>query len=87
MTVRVEGRTIVLEGRCPAGDAEDLLGALGDHPQGRVDIGGVVKLHMAVLQVLLALRPPVTGRPPVGPLSQDIFRSLISGSDSDAECF
>lgn len=87
MTLRIEGGTIVLEGRCPAGDAEDLLGALGEHPAACVDIAGVLKLHMAVLQVLLALRPPITGRPTAGPLSQDIFRSLISGSDSDAECF
>lgn len=87
MTVRIEGATIVLEGRCPAGDAEELLGALGNDPAARVDIGRVVKLHMAVLQVLLALPASVTGRPTTGPLSQDIFRSLISGSDSDAECF
>lgn len=87
MTVRVEGRTIMLEGRCPASDAEDLLVALGDDPAARVDIGGVVKLHMAVLQVLLALRPPVIGRPTTGLLSHDIFGGLISGSDSGTESF
>lgn len=87
MTVRVEGGTIILEGRCPASDAEDLLGALHECPGARVDIGGVVKLHMALLQVLLVLSPPVTGRPSTGLLSQDIFRGLNSGSDSDAENF
>jgi hypothetical protein len=87
MTVRVEGGTIMLEGRCPASDAEDLLVALGEDRAARVDIGGVVKLHMAVLQLLLALRPAVTGRPTTGLLSHDIFCGLISGSDSGTESF
>ena len=85
MTLRIHEGTILLEGRCPAGDAEDLLGALRDRPGASVDIGGAVKLHMAVLQVLLALRPPVIGRPKSGTLSQDIFRRLISDSDSGDE--
>lgn len=85
MTVRIEGAAIRLEGRCPAGDAEHLLAALRGLPGATVEIGGAVKLHMAVLQVLLALRPPVSGRPQSGTLSQDIFRRLISVSDSARE--
>lgn len=87
MTLRIQDGAILLEGRCSAGDAEDLLAALRDLPGATVDIAGVAKLHMAVLQVLLALRPAVSGRPQAGTLSQDIFRGLISASDSAGESF
>lgn len=87
MTLRIHGGVILLGGNCPAGDAEDLLRALRDMPEAIVDIGGVVKLHMAVLQVLLALLPVVRGRPESGTLSQDMFRRLISDGDSGQESF
>lgn len=85
MSLRIEGAIILLEGRCPAGDAEELLAALVDRPDAIVDIGGIQKMHMAVLQVLLAVRPAVTGRPVAGALSQDIFHRLISDGDSRPE--
>jgi hypothetical protein len=87
MTVRITDGHIVLEGRCPASDAEELLAALCELAGASVDIGGASKMHMAVLQVLLAVRPIVTGCPSTGPLSQVIFRALISGSDINAESF
>jgi hypothetical protein len=85
MTVRIQGPAILLEGRCPAGDAENLLSALRDRPGNTVDISGAEKVHMAVMQILLALRPAVIGRPQSGVLSQDIFHNLISDGDSRAE--
>jgi len=87
MTVRVADGNIMLEGRCPASDAEDLLAALSDLPGASVDMSGALKLHMALLQVLLALRPTVNGSPSTGVLSQVIFRPFISDSDSNAESF
>lgn len=63
MSVAVEGDRIRLVGRCPAGDAEALLVALQDHPALAVDVAGAGKLHLAVLQVLLAAGRSVTGEP------------------------
>jgi hypothetical protein len=63
MSVTVESDCIRLSGRCLAEDAEALLVALQEHPGLGVDIGEVRKLHLAVLQVLLAARPRVTGTP------------------------
>lgn len=87
MSVRIADGAIVLEGRCPAQDAEDLLRALQEMPGAPVDIARVQKLHMAVLQVLAAARPSVRGQPPTGTLSHEIFRRLISdnGSISDSD--
>jgi len=85
MSLRVHEGRILLEGHCAAGDAELLLTTLQDLPGATVDIGGVQKLHMAVLQVLLALEPTVTGQPQSGAMSRDIFRRLISDSDSRRE--
>ena len=78
MSVVSEDGTIRLEGRCGAEDADDLLCALQAMPGASVEIGKVQRLHMAVLQVLLALRPAMRGRPDKGPFSQDLFFRLIS---------
>lgn len=63
MSVTVEADRIRLSGRCLAEDAETLLVALQEHPGLRVDIGGAQKLHLAVVQVLLAARPEIVGVP------------------------
>lgn len=85
MSLRVHEGRILLEGHCAAADAELLLTTLQDVPGANVDMGGVQKLHMAVLQVLLALKPSVTGQSQSGTMSRDIFRRLISDSDSRRE--
>jgi hypothetical protein len=61
MSVALESGVIRLRGDCPVGDAEPLLALLQDAPGRVVDLTGVVTLHTAVVQVLLALRPPVKG--------------------------
>lgn len=81
MSVRIEKGLIHLAGRCPAEDAEDLLRALEEHPQAVVDITGLHRLHMAVMQVLLALRPSIRGPAAMGPFSRQIFLRLISDND------
>lgn len=85
MSVRTQGDTVFLEGRCPAGDAEALLVALQDQPEAVVDIAGVVKMHLAVLQVLLALGPPLSGAPAVPLLAGDILlRGNSAGRNSQS---
>ncbi len=64
MTVRLAGDVIYLEGRCLAEDADTLLIYLQECPKGHVDMAGVERLHLAVLQVLLAAKPEVRAVPP-----------------------
>lgn len=63
MSVIVESGEIRLCGRCLADDAETLLAALLNHPGTPVSIENVQKLHLAVVQVLLAAGAEVQGSP------------------------
>jgi hypothetical protein len=69
MSIRVTLDAIYLEGRCMVEDAETLLVALQQNPELPVDIGGLQRLHMAVAQVMLSIRPPMRGE------ASDIFLS------------
>ena len=58
---RGENGTIVLEGLCPAEDAETLLQMLHTSPQARLDWTRCERLHTAVLQVILVARSVPAG--------------------------
>ena len=85
MTVQNTGDGILLAGRCGVEDAEALLLALQDRPDAIVDVAGVQKLHLAVAQVLLALRPTLSGLPESPFLVRNIFGPMVSVSDSRTE--
>lgn len=87
MSIRIEGDMIMLEGRGSVEDAETLLLALQQQPDAAVSVEKVQKVHMAVLQILLALRPPIRGTAASPFLSRNIFGTLISNSDTGAESF
>jgi hypothetical protein len=53
--------TIFLTGDCPVEDAETLLQFLRESPTAPLDWTRCTGLHTAVLQVILAVRPVVTG--------------------------
>jgi hypothetical protein len=61
MSVRLDGNVIFLEGPCRVEDAEPLLGWLQADRERMIDLTGAEHLHAAVLQVLMALRPPMRG--------------------------
>jgi hypothetical protein len=61
MSVRVEEGVIHLTGRCLAEDAEALLVALQEGPERIVDLAEAQRLHLAVVQLLLAARPQICG--------------------------
>ncbi|MCR0981496.1 hypothetical protein [Roseomonas populi] len=63
MSVRLDGDAIRLDGPARVEDAEPLLALLHEGPGRTVDLDGAGPLHAAVVQVLLALRPPVRGTP------------------------
>lgn len=53
----------VLAGICEVAEAETLLAWLQAHPEGPVDVSGCEHAHTAIVQVLIAARPAVTGVP------------------------
>ena len=55
--------SIRLGGSCPLEDAEELLRLLLDRPGRTVDWSACNMAHTAVIQVLLVLRPAMTGSP------------------------
>lgn len=62
MTVRERGQNvIVLEGECPVEAAEGLLERLQQMPGAVVDWTACTRLHTALVQIVLAARPPLVG--------------------------
>jgi hypothetical protein len=55
--------TIVLDGTCPAAEAETLTRLLLLDPSSTIDWRGCEHVHTAVVQILLAVRPPMRGPP------------------------
>lgn len=76
MSVIVDDSVIRLSGRCLADDAETLLQALADDPNRSVDVEGVQKLHLAVVQVLLTARPAIAGVPDNPFLARHVLKLL-----------
>ena len=63
MAIRFEDEVAYLEDVVSVEEAEDLLGWLQGHPGRPVDWSACDHLHTAVLQVLLAMEPPLHGTP------------------------
>lgn len=80
MTVVVEGDLVRLAGDCPVEDAEALLQAL---PGRGIDLAGAGRLHTAVIQVLMALQPPVVA-PPADPFTLAWLSGCIGVAESAA---
>jgi anti-anti-sigma regulatory factor len=79
MGVEVQADGIILQGRCAVEDAETLLAAIQDNPKHIVDLSAVTKLHTAVLQILLAVAPPLRGKP------KDRFLREVLCLEADSE--
>jgi len=64
MTVQVAASgAILLQGNCPAEDAEALLQHLLTAPDATVDWSACESAHTAVIQVLIAAKPRLMGKP------------------------
>ncbi|HEX7871328.1 MAG TPA: hypothetical protein VF475_00340 [Sphingobium sp.] len=72
MSVRVDGSVIHLEGHCPVEDAETLLVAMQEQPDAHIDLSAATYVHMAVAQILGAVRPGLSGVP-----GDDFIRTLL----------
>jgi len=84
MSVRVEQNIIHLDGACAVGDAEPLLAALQDCARAVVDISAATRLHLAVVQLLLATRPAIRGVPSDPFLRDQILPLLRQVNPDDA---
>ena len=63
MSVRLDDGVIRLEGRCRIEEAETLLALLIEDGGRAVDLGSCGRLHSALVQILLAVRPVISGAP------------------------
>ena len=63
MSVEVVGDIVRIVGNAPVSDAEPVLAALLDDPLRTIDLTRAAHLHSAVIQILLAVRPRITGKP------------------------
>lgn len=63
MTVRVTRDAIFVEGAGAVADAEPILSALQADASRTIDLSGATRLHSAIIQLLIALRPRVAGLP------------------------
>ena len=61
MSVRLDNEIIRLEGRCHVEDAEPLLVLLQARAHRTIDLSASETLHTAIVQLILAFRPPLTG--------------------------
>ena len=78
MSARPDGDVIRLEGEARVEDAEPLLAFLLAAPGRAVDLSAAGPLHAAVVQVLLALRPPLAGPPPGDPFTARWLLPLLA---------
>jgi hypothetical protein len=62
MSIQIENDVIRLQGACLVEDAEALLLALQDGCR-QIDIGSATRLHLAIVQLLIAFRPKVLAMP------------------------
>jgi hypothetical protein len=79
MTVRICDDVIYLEGRCLVEDAEPLLLALQDHVGMAVNLENAGRLHLAVVQILMAAKPPITGAPKDPIIGRLLLPALAAG--------
>jgi hypothetical protein len=78
MSLRLDGNIVYLEGACGVEDAEPLLQAVQSVPGIVMNVGGATHLHAAIVQVLMALRPALTGVPPDPFLRQFVLPAAAS---------
>ncbi|WP_205618565.1 MULTISPECIES: hypothetical protein [Brevundimonas] len=78
MSVRSDGDQLRLEGDCHVEDAETLHGLLLANDIARVDLTGCGRMHAAVLQVLLVMRPAISGSP-TDPMTSRWLGSTLNG--------
>lgn len=78
MPIAWTDNTAELTETCAIEDAETLLAWIKEHPKGVVNLKRCTHLHTAVLQVLLALRPPLGEAPEAPFLKNNVWPLLVT---------
>lgn len=84
MTVEVTPDRVVLRGRCGVEEAESLLAALIEVPE-RVVALEAERVHTALWQVLIALKPSIEGRPKDAFVMQHIMPLVLESAVASKE--
>lgn len=79
MSVRLTDNVIHVDGMGAVADAEPILAALHEDPSRVVDLSAATRLHSAIVQLLLAVRPSVKGVPADAFYAAHIVRLLDTG--------
>jgi hypothetical protein len=82
MSVEVVGHVIHIAGNGGVEDAEPVLVALQEDPTRVVDLSEAAWLHSAIIQLLLAVKPTVTGSLPDPFLTEYVLPLLDRGYGS-----
>jgi hypothetical protein len=85
MTVTLKDEIICLEGWCGAEEAERLLILLQAAPGRGVDLARADQLHTALVQIIIAFRPPLTGKCGDPFLRDWVLPSLLPGNRNASE--
>jgi hypothetical protein len=86
MALGMDGETAFLEGVIGVEEAETLLEWLQASPGRGVDLSGCDHLHAGVLQVLMALAPPIQGEPR-DPFLARVMKSVSGGPEGGETAF
>jgi hypothetical protein len=77
MSVHLEGNIIRLIGDCPVEDAESIVSLLQADGARELDLAECTRLHSAVVQVMLAFRPPIAAPSRDGFIADWICSALV----------
>lgn len=81
MSVQLVDGRVRLSGDCPVEDAETLLALLQENASAPIEIKDCGRLHMAVVQVILAAKRPPGGVPGNAFVRDWLLPQLLSASD------
>lgn len=85
MSVRLDGNVIYLEGLCRIEEVEALFDLLQQGQGRKVDISRCLSLHTALVQILLAIRPVISGDSTDSFICNRLVPAIVKHADGSYE--
>jgi len=63
MSIKYKKTVALCEGHCEIEEAEELLSWFLENPKGKINLKQLTQLHTAILQVVMAIKPPISSWP------------------------